>query len=243
MTALKSLIASRYLREPLVVGFAYYLYYLVRGQAAERTADAFRNANELINWEREAGIFKELSVQTATLSFDLVVQAFNFIYFYGHFPLIAVVGTYLLVKHPSTYTLIRNAFLVSGALALLSYLAFPVAPPRLMGEGFVDTLQDSFALTYEKSPGFNAYAAMPSMHVGWNLLVAVALFLTIRRPYLRLGAALLPGVMLLATVVTGNHYFVDGVAGVLVALASLALALLVHRYGPLAWRRLAARSP
>ena len=167
-----------------------------------------------------------------------MTQLFNVIYFYGHFPLIIVVGAWLFWKHPPVYSLIRNAFLASGAIALVIFALFPVAPPRLIGAGFIDTLQFTIALTYNNSPGVNEFAAVPSMHVGWNLLLAMGLFLTVRNPVVRGVALLLPPAMIVSTVATGNHYLLDAPLGIMTALSGLIIALLVRRYWPQIERRL-----
>lgn len=213
-----------------MISVAYLLYFLVRNHALERAADAFGNARRLTSLERHLGVFRELSLQTAALPYDGLIQLFNIIYFYGHFPLIIVVGAWLFWKRPRVYSLIRNAFLASGAISLVVFTLFPVAPPRLMGIGFIDTLQHTVAVTYDKAPGVNEFAAMPSMHVGWNLLLALGLFLAIPHPLARWAALLLPPAMILATVVTGNHYLVDAAVGIVVALVGLAVALLIQRY-------------
>ncbi len=217
---------------------AYLLYYLVRGHAAERTADAFMNAGQLVRLERSIGIFRELSFQAATLPYEVLTHFFNVIYFYGHFPLIIVVGVWLFWKHPQVYSLVRNAFLASGALALVVFVLFPVAPPRLIGAGFIDTLQYTIALTYDQSPGVNQFAAVPSMHVGWNLLLAMGIFLAVRNPVVRGVALLLPTAMILATVATGNHYLLDAPLGIMTALSGLVIALVIQRYWPQIERRL-----
>jgi membrane-associated phospholipid phosphatase len=138
------------------------------------------------------------------------------------------------------YSLIRNSFLASGAIALVVFALFPVAPPRLIGAGFIDTLQYTLALSYDKSPGVNEFAAVPSMHVGWNLLLALGLFLSFRHPLVRGAALLLPPAMILSTVVTGNHYLVDAPLGIMVALFGLVIALLIRRYWPQIESRLPA---
>ncbi len=107
MATLKAAVFSRYVREPVVMAVAYLLYYLVRGHAAERTADAFSNAGQLIRLERDLGVFRELSLQAAALPYEGLTHLFNIIYFYGHFPLIIVVGAWLFWKHPPVYSLIR----------------------------------------------------------------------------------------------------------------------------------------
>jgi membrane-associated phospholipid phosphatase len=232
MATVRAAVLSRYVREPVVIAAAYLFYYLVRSQAAERTADAFKNAGELIRLERDLGMFRELSLQAAALPYAGLTHLFNVIYFYGHFPLILVVGVWLFWKHPPLYSLIRNSFLASGAIALVVFVLFPVAPPRLIGAGFIDTLQYTLALTYDKSPGVNEFAAVPSMHVGWNLLLALGLFLAFRHRLLRALALLLPPAMILSTVVTGNHYLLDAPLGIIVALFGLLIALLIRRYWP-----------
>ncbi|MEX0800646.1 MAG: phosphatase PAP2 family protein [Dehalococcoidia bacterium] len=217
---------------------AYLLYYLVRNHAAERTVDAFTNAGQVIRLERDLGLWRELSLQAATLPYDAVTHLFNVIYFYGHFPLILVVGAWLFWKHPPVYSLIRNSFLASGAIALVVFVLFPVAPPRLIGAGFIDTLHYTVALTYDKSPGVNEFAAVPSMHVGWNLLLALGLFMSLKNPIARGAALLLPPAMILSTVATGNHYLVDAPLGISAALGGLVIALLIRRYWPQIEQRL-----
>ena len=228
----RAFVFSRYVREPMVMAVAYLAYYLVRSHAAQRTTDAFVNAGQLVRLERNLGLFQELSLQATMLPYEAVTHLFNVIYFYGHFPLIIAVGAYLFWKHPPVYSLIRNAFLASGALALVVFTLFPVAPPRLIGAGFVDTLQNTLALTYDKSPVVNEFAAVPSMHVGWNLLLALGLFLTIRNPIGRGLALLLPPAMILSTVITGNHYLIDAPLGIMTALSGLLIALAIRRYWP-----------
>ncbi len=232
MARVRTAVLSRYVREPVIMAVAYLMYYLVRSHAAEQTVAAFKNAGQLIRLERDIGLFRELSLQTATLPYEGLTYLFNVIYFYGHFPLIIIVGAWLFWKNPPLYSLIRNAFLASGAIALVVFVLFPVAPPRLIGAGFIDTLQGTIALTYDKSPGVNEFAAVPSMHVGWNLLLAMGLFLAVRNPIVRALALLLPPAMILSTVVTGNHYLVDAPLGIMTALTGLIIALAVQRYWP-----------
>jgi membrane-associated phospholipid phosphatase len=228
---LRSALTSRYLREPVIVLIAYFGYYLARHEAVSNAAKAFDNAADMIRLEQSLGIFKEISLQSAAFSVMALVHVFNAIYFYGHWPVIVIGGAYLFVKHPRIYTITRNAFLISGAMALVPYALFPVAPPRLI-PGFVDTLSLTVPVSYEDSPLFNPYAALPSLHVGFDLLVALGLFLAIRHSLLRLLPWLLPPAMLLATVVTGNHYFLDGIAGALLCLAGFGLAVYLHRQWP-----------
>jgi membrane-associated phospholipid phosphatase len=134
------------------------------------------------------------------------------------------------------YTFTRDAILTSGALALVAYAFFPVAPPRLLpGEGFIDTLQALDNLSYQaQSTDFfvNPYAAMPSLHVGWAFLVALGAVRAFPGNRLVLVLAVLhPIAQWSSTVFTGNHYFLDGVGGLAVAALGLGAATFMQRRG------------
>lgn len=112
---------------------------------------------------------------------------------------------------------------VSGAIGLVIFVAIPVAPPRLLGEGFIDTVTEhSTSYRVLQPPGLvNKYAAMPSLHVGWNVLVGYILFTTTRSRAIRAFAVVTPLLMAFAVVATANHYVVDGFVGTIVALIGL----------------------
>jgi membrane-associated phospholipid phosphatase len=117
-------------------------------------------------------------------------------------------------------------------IGLCVYISFPVAPPRYL-PGFVDTLKVS-GLDLDGSatgPFYNPYAAMPSLHVGWALLAGIALAWRAHAWWLKVVGAALPLAMTCVVLMTANHYLLDVVAGILVALVSLGLALLLR-----AWR-------
>ncbi|HEY7269079.1 MAG TPA: phosphatase PAP2 family protein [Dehalococcoidia bacterium] len=210
------------MREPVIIILAYIPYFLARAHAVENAGAAFQHTAEMIRVEQSLGIFKELSLQSAAFSFSLLIHVFNLIYFYGHWPVIILCGAYLFVKNPRVYTITRNAFLISGAVALILYALFPVAPPRLI-PGFADTLSMTVPIEYDRSRLVNPYAALPSLHVGWDLLIALGLFVGVHRWPVRTLALALPPLMLLATVITGNHFFMDGIIGA--ALAAMAFGL------------------
>jgi hypothetical protein len=220
------------LREVLFVGLGYLIYSQVRGLAGDRVIDAFKNGYAIVDIESEIGIFKELAVQAWVLPHDVLVQVFNLIYFYGLFPLLLPTAVFLYVRRPHVYTIARNAFLISGAIAVCFFLILPTAPPRLIGMGFIDTLSRGLTPTYDSIPGVNHFAALPSMHVGWNFLTSVALYLALAGVRWRFIVLLLPPVMIMSTVATGNHYFLDALLGIIVAGAALWLAAKLQQSGP-----------
>jgi hypothetical protein len=211
------------------MGVGYLVYSQVRGLAGGRVSDAFINAYNLIDIERDLGIFKELTIQQWVLASGTTVDIFNLIYFYGFFPLVIPTAIFLFITRPEVYRLARNAFLISGSIAVCFFLTLPTAPPRLVGMGFIDTLNQSFTPTYSSIPGVNHYAALPSMHVGWTFLLAVALFIAFKDWRFRPVFFAIPVMMFSATVATGNHYILDGVLGLIVAVAALKIALYVEK--------------
>jgi PAP2 superfamily protein len=159
----------------------------------------------------------------------LQIQIWNAIYFWAHAPVIAVVGIWLYMRSRRDYSLIRNAFLGSAVLGLLIYYAYPVAPPRLLpGFGFVDTLQRYSSLSYQAQslrPFVNPYAAVPSLHFGWSVLIGVGLIRMLRGPIGWALGSILPLLMLVAIIATANHFVFDAVIGLVVCLVSLGAAL------------------
>lgn len=222
----------RVAREVLVIALGALLYFFVRGLMETRVAQAVANAEWLIDRERQLGLFREPWLQAQVLDHAWLATLANRIYIFGHWPLIAATMIWLLWRHRDQYALYRSALLLSGAIGLVCFVLMPMAPPRFLGEyGFIDTVtQQSTAYRVLQPPAFtNQYAAMPSLHVGWNLLMGIALVHCARNRWARAFGVIMPVVMYLATVVTANHYLLDGVAGSVVALIGLALAWQISR--------------
>lgn len=207
------------------------IYFAVRGAVVDRVGEAMANATDLMAVERTVGLFWEVAMQRWALSSPVLTEVMNGIYFWGHMPVIAVVAVGLFWRRRAVYRLTRNAFVVSAVVALVLYALLPVAPPRFFGElGFVDTLALSGGASYqaqEVGPFVNPFAAVPSLHFGWALLLSVGLWQA--RPRSRSGgnalrtvalgmvALLLPVAQFFAVIMTANHFVLDLVAGALVA--------------------------
>lgn len=219
----------RTLFELLLIIPAYVLYELVRGTVDGRTAEAFHRASWLIDVERGLGIFWEAELQSLILTWDVGIRIANGVYVWGHLPVIIGVALWLLFFHRPRYALFRNAFLISGGIGLIFYWLLPTAPPRFLPAwGFVDTAVASGSYYFFQPPAFvNQYAAMPSLHFGWSLLVAVAIFSQVRSP-LRYLAFLLPLASMVGIVLTANHFFLDAAAGAAVAMFGLWLAVQIR---------------
>ena len=198
------------------------------------SAGAVSRARWLWHAERILHLPSETSVQRLFLPYPVLIQAFNLYYDTLHFALLGVCLVWLYVRHRDVYPAIRNTVaLFTGASLLIQLI--PVAPPRLLpGTGLVDTAVRYGQSVYSWHGGFNAdeFSAMPSVHVGWALIVAVAV-ITASCSRWRWLAAGYPMLTLLVVVVTANHFWLDGiVAGLLVALVLTVLRLIRTVRGP-----------
>ncbi len=197
-------------------------------------AGAMSRGRWLWHLERILHLPSETSVQRLFLPHPVLVQAFNLYYDILHFPVLGACLIWLYLRHRESYPAIRNTVVLFTAASLLIQL-IPVAPPRLLpGTGLVDTAARYGQSVYSWHGGFNAdeFSAMPSVHVGWALIVAVAVITASRRRWRWLAAGY-PALTMLVVVVTANHYWLDGiVAGLLVA-----LVLMAQRLSRALWRR------
>ena len=215
------------------------MYFGVRGVTESGVDEAVANAERVMDFERTIGILWEPSLQATIIGSDAAVAVLNWIYIWGHWPVIAAIATWLIVRHPGDYPVYRNAFAISGAIGIVIFMTFPVAPPRLTDLAVVDTITE-YSKSYRvlQPPAFvNQYAAVPSLHFGWDLLLGLALIRVSTVRVVRLFGCLMPVAMLAAIVLTANHYIIDAVVGGAVALTGLAVAEGLHR------RRRASTSP
>ena len=229
-----ALLAERYGRivfEVLFIVPAYTAYQFVRGNVGGDAGAAFDNASRLIHVERQLGIYHEASLQRLILPMEWMVDLVNYVYIYGHLPVIIAVAIWLYVRHRHNYAFFRNAFLISGLIALIGFSTVPLAPPRYMPEfGFTDTIIQAKSYYVLQSPKIvNQYAAMPSLHFGWDLLVALAIAVNTGTRWIRRAAYVFPVLTLGGIVLTANHYFLDAAAGAAVAGLGLWLAWMLRR--------------
>ncbi len=208
----------------------YPVYLAIRGLSIDSYATALGNAHELISVERSLSLFHEAAVQDALSSIHGVLSTY---YMLGLGPVVAATLIWLAFLKREHYVALRTALLVSLGFAALSYALLPMAPPRLVPDiGIADTVGLAAGHDTGSFGGvlpFNPYAAMPSMHVGWSLLVGIFGFRALRGNPLRWIFALHPVVMAVTVSATGNHYFLDSAAGVAVVLSALLAIRLFNR--------------
>ncbi|HTE73273.1 MAG TPA: phosphatase PAP2 family protein [Actinomycetes bacterium] len=212
-------------RELAVVGGGAVLYFGVRGLTEGDVAAANRHARQLVELEQALGIHAEEAVQEPVARSDTLTAVMNWIYIWGHWPVIIATLLWLVLSHPTVYARTRDAMLLSGAVGMVIFALWPVAPPRLADLGLVDTVTE-YSRSYRvlQPPAFtNQYAAMPSLHVGWDLLIGLAIVVAASRLWVRVIGGLLPMLMGWAVVATANHFVLDAAVGVLLVLVSLRL--------------------
>jgi hypothetical protein len=224
----------------LFVG-AYLLYQLVRGVIdPDDVGRAIANATRVIDLERELHVFVEPGIQDWTRSRHWLMDAADAIYLNAHYTITIAALVFLYLRRNGSFYFVRNMFMIAMALALVGYAVYPTAPPRLMPAwGFTDPIQQFTGISLERgatSELLNLYAAIPSMHVCFSLMIAWPMARLCRRPLVRVLWRLYPLLVMFVVVATANHYIIDVVLGVLTAGAARSLArLLLARARPDSW--------
>jgi hypothetical protein len=231
-----------------LVGGCLLIYFLIRASGVSSPSVAFSHAIDVIDLERRVGILWEPAWQDAIRGNLTQINLWNYIYFWAHAPVIAVIAFWLFARHRRQYTLIRNAFLISALIGLCIYAVYPVAPPRLMTPagyaefgvnpsslpnfGVQDTMREFSHVSYQAEslkPFVNPFAAMPSLHFGWAFLIGLGVGLGARNLLGFLFAVALPAFMLVAIVMTANHFIFDALVGWVVVGFALLVALGLER--------------
>ena len=206
------------------------LYKLVRRTFIERGETlGYQHADQVVDFEKGFHLFFERDLQRWVLDSTSLIREFNYVYSYMMWIVLSCLGLMIVFAHEK-YKFWRRVLFCSMGLALPWFALYPLAPPRFMTElGFVDTLA-VYGPQYFKDSGLvqaNRFAAMPSMHCGWTLIAACMLTVTLKQYIGRFAyifGVTLSGTMFMTVMVTGNHWWVDGVVGWAVVGASYLLA-------------------
>jgi membrane-associated phospholipid phosphatase len=213
-------------------------YELVRGIADGERVQAMINGANVISLERSLGSYFEPGLQALFLDHRWVVDFANFVYMNSHFVVTTAFLIWLYIFRNQHFYFVRNMFLVAMALALVGYALLPTAPPRMF-DGFTDTITDYAQVNHDSAlvkVFINPYAAIPSMHCAFALMIGVTGMLISRHTISRIAWAVYPLLVLWVVVVTANHFWIDAAAGYLVAiLAALAAREVLARARPAVW--------
>ncbi|HZG49053.1 MAG TPA: phosphatase PAP2 family protein [Thermoleophilaceae bacterium] len=237
------------IRQLALFAGAYYVYRIVRGLVDGQTGLAFENARTLVEIERSLGLFFEPGLQAWAKGEEWLLLFANWMYVNSHFVITTTFLIWLYIARNHAFYFVRNMFMVAMGLALVGYLAYPTAPPRFLPEwGFSDTVASFVGETAENSANvlYNPFAAVPSMHVAFALMISIPAFFLVRNRVLKALWAAYPAVVTLVVMVTANHFWLDAVLGALVAAVSAYAARAAFaraRPEAWAWRSAAVKAP
>lgn len=206
----------------LSIFISFLIFYKISRYVAIGDANtAFENARKLIEFEKSLGIFTEPIIQGLFLSKTALIKFINTFYMYVHIPATTVFFIWLFKKHNGRYYWIRNGFIIANCIAVIFFILYPCAPPRMLSKyGFVDTLLEVSKVdlyTGFFSGFFNQYAAVPSMHFGNAFLIAIAIILYAKKTYKWL-VLIYPLFVLWVIVITANHFYLDAILGGLIVI-------------------------
>ena len=221
----------------LVVDLA---YETVRGVADGQRVTAFAHGQAIIDLERGTHSFFEPAVQEFFLQANWVIDFANQVYMNSQFAVVLGFFFWVYFFRNEAYYFIRNMFIVAMGLGLVGYTLYPTAPPRLFPQyGFVDTINDFSNVNHDSAlvkVFINPYAAVPSMHCAFALMVGLSAARLSRHWFTRALWVMWPALVTWVVIVTGNHYWVDAALGAVVAATSALVAQrLLARARPHAW--------
>jgi hypothetical protein len=218
----------------VLLGALYLAGELARGLARGGKASAESHTHAIVRLERHLHVFDERAIQQAARHVGGLSTFLGYAYVSVHLAGTVAVLVWVYRRHPNVYVRLRNALALASALGVAGYALFPVAPPRLAGVGIADTVSSATAVHLDSalvSSLYNPYAAVPSMHICFSLIVAVTIVQLARRPLWRAVGGFYPPFVLFVIVATGNHFFFDAAAGAFVAGLALAATSLTARVG------------
>ena len=203
------------------------VYQVARGMADRAPAEAIRNGLSVIDFQQRLGALWEVSLQGVLLSSDFLMTLTSWTYWLSQFTVLGVTLLFVYLRRNHAFIRFRNAILTANVLGLLGYVAFPTAPPRMFPEfGFIDVLARFSSLNHGSAIvelASNPYAAMPSLHAADSLIVGLTMAFLVRRKLFKALWIAWPGWVAFCVMATGNHFWLDIVAGIAVALVALAI--------------------
>jgi membrane-associated phospholipid phosphatase len=202
-------------------------YQVARGVADRDPTRAFANGWRVIDAEQRLAGLGELTLQGWTQSSQVLETLVSWTYWNSEFTVIGLALLWVYFRRNEAFTRFRNTILLANVLGLLGYVFLPTAPPRLFTSmGFTDTLNQFGGLNHGSGLvelASNPYAAMPSLHAADALIAGVILASVVRRPIWKAVWILWPAWVWFSVMATGNHFWLDVLAGIVLAVISLAI--------------------
>jgi hypothetical protein len=225
-----------FVREFALIAALFGVYKLGRTLAVDEVRQAIGNAWHVWSFERTLRLPSELTFQQEAMRWPSLVTVANVYYAGVHFPATFGFLAWLWWRDRDSYRWFRTVLAVMTAIGLAIHIAYPLAPPRMMPSlGFIDTGKLFGPSVYSNSDTdavTNQFAAMPSLHVGWAVVVAIGVVMVLRTRW-RWLVLLHPAATFAVVVATANHYWIDGIVGI----ALIIPGVLATRLHPIAWVR------
>jgi membrane-associated phospholipid phosphatase len=202
-------------------------YQIARGLADRNPPRAFENGLQVIHFERHANALIELTLQRAVDGSEFLATLSSWTYWNSEFTVVGLALLWVYLRRNEAFIRFRNTILLANGIGLIGYVLLPTAPPRMFPDlGFADTLADYAGLNH--GSGLvqivsNPYAAMPSLHSADALIVGLVLAAVCRNRIVKVLWLFWPGWVWFSVMATGNHFWLDVVAGVFVALVAIAV--------------------
>jgi membrane-associated phospholipid phosphatase len=200
-------------------------YQVARGLADRDPTRAFANGWRVIDVEQRLAGLGELTLQGWTQSSKVLETLVGWTYWNSEFTVIGLALLWVYFRRNDRFIRFRNTILLANVLGLVGYVFLPTAPPRFFTSlGFTDTLDHFGGLNHGSGLielAANPYAAMPSLHAADALIVGVILASAVRNPIGKALWLLWPAWVWFAVMATGNHFWLDVLAGIVLALLTL----------------------
>jgi membrane-associated phospholipid phosphatase len=234
MTALAA-VGRRYLprgwadlARQLVIWFGFLLVYqLARGVADRNPTLAFENGMRVIDFESRANALYELTFQRIADQSHWLETAVGWTYWNSEFTVVGIALFWVYLRHNESFVRFRNTILLANVIGLIGYILIPTAPPRMFPEvGFADSLAQLSGLNHGSGLvqlAANPYAAMPSLHAADALIVGITLAGLCRHKIVKAIWIVWPAWVWFTVMATGNHFWLDVLGGIVVALVAMAI--------------------
>jgi membrane-associated phospholipid phosphatase len=200
-------------------------YQVARGLADRDPTRAFTNGWRVIDVEQRLAGLGELTLQGWTQSSKVLETLVGWTYWNSEFTVIGLALLWVYFRRNDRFIRFRNTILLANVLGLVGYVFLPTAPPRFFTSiGFTDTLDHFGGLNHGSGLielAANPYAAMPSLHAADALIVGVILASAVRNPIGKALWLLWPAWVWFAVMATGNHFWLDVLAGIVLAVLTL----------------------